>query len=187
MQDLRSVSGGMEGRPIFEYISSKSGDNSFSCSSASALILRAGIFNRHVGKGPHGIIPFGIETAILENVKPEPMLLDVQSLHTADDFACNICIAVEYEIIDLKKHELDYENTPALIHMLCAGVVSQRVHAAKFKTIKEDDWLQKLKAPFNRIARKRGVRITEIALQDFSNGTASRHWHEGIDLDIGGE
>ena len=44
-----------------------------------------------------------------------------------------------------------------------------------------------LKSKINRKIKKRGGRFTELVLTDLSNGEAIRYWHEGIELDFGGE
>ncbi len=149
------------------------------------VVLRCGKYKRTVGPGFRwlwpALVPWLAEQIITANVKPEPMCLEIQSLITLDSYAVNLCIGMEYQIIDIKAHELDFEETADTIALLACGVVAESVQKLKFKELGAG-WAKTLKAPINRKARKRGAEITEIALQDFSNGEAVRYWHEGIEL-----
>ena len=151
-----------------------------------ALIIRAGKFHRKRGPGWWLIIPLGIEKSIVENVKPEPVYLDVQSLHTNDQYAMNICVGGEYEIIDLKKHTLDFENTQVTNCLVAASVITEMVQINKFNTVNGELVRSRLRR-INAKIKKRGARFTGIWLQDASNGAAARYWHEGIELDLGGD
>ena len=146
-----------------------------------AVVLRCGKYHRTVGSGLRWVIPAGFEDVITANVKPQPLCLEIQSLLTSDSYAVNLCVGMEYRIIDIKVHELDFEETADTVALLACGVVSESVQRLKFKDLGAG-WVQTLRAPINRKARKRGAEITEIALQDLSNGEAVRYWHEGIDL-----
>ena len=145
------------------------------------VVLRCGKYHRTVGPGLRWIIPAGFEEVITNNIKPEPMYLDIQSLHSADGYAVNVCIGMEYQIVDIKVHELDFEETATTVALLACGIVAESVQKLKFKEL-GPEWVKTLKAPINRKARKRGGEITEIALQDLSNGDAVRYWHEGIEI-----
>ena len=149
-----------------------------------ALIIRAGNFNRWHGPGWCWIWPLGVEDVIAENVKPEPGVLGVQSLHSSDGYAVNIGVGCEYEIFDLKAHTLDFEDSYMTNCLLAAGIISDMVQANKFNDI-DNDLVKSLRTKINRKINKRGGRFTEMALSDLSNGGATRYWHEGIDL--GGE
>lgn len=150
------------------------------------LVIRAGKFHRKHGPGWCWLWPLGVEDVITENVKPDAGALEGQSLHSADDFAVNICVGCEYEIFDLKIHALDYEEAYATNCIVAAGVITNMVQANKFKDI-DDDLVRSLRTVINRKIKKRGARLTELALSDLSNGEAVRYWHEGIDLDFGAE
>ena len=146
-----------------------------------ALVMRCGKFNRWHGPGWCWLIPLGIESNTSENVKPEPVKLEVQSLHSSDGFAVNICVGMEYEIVDLKTHTLDFEDTLATNTMVAAGVVTVMVKENKFDDI-TDALVKKQLSTINRKIKKRGAHITEIVLQDLSSGEAVRYWHEGIEI-----
>ena len=145
------------------------------------LVLRCGKFNRWHGPGWCWLIPFGVENNLVENVKPEPILIEVQSLHASDDYSVNICVGIEYQIVDLKTHTLDFENTQTTNAMVTAGVVTDMVKSHKLKDI-NDALVKSHRIIINRKIKKRGARITEIVLQDLSNGEAARYWHEGIEI-----
>ena len=146
-----------------------------------ALVMRCGKFSRWHGPGWCWLIPLGIEDNISENVKPEPVQLEVQSLHSSDGFAVNICVGMEYEIVELKIHTLDFEGTQATNTMIAAGVVTDMVQGSKYTDI-TDTLVKGLRASINRKIKKRGAHITEMVLTDLSNGEAARYWHEGIEL-----
>jgi len=149
------------------------------------VILRRGKFHRTVTSGWWWVQPAGQDELLVTNVKPEPMYLDVQSLHTKDDYACNIQVGIIYRITDVKLFLLENEDTPDIIGMLCAGVVSKSVTGNKWTALREDGYADSLRAPMNRKVRKRGAEIDEVVVQDFASGHASRLWHEGIALDMG--
>lgn len=151
-----------------------------------ALIIRAGKFHRKRGPGWWLIIPLGVEECIVENVKPEPIFFEVQSLHTSNDYAMNIGVGAEYEIIDLKAHTLDFENSATTNVIVAAGVITEMVQTNKFNEI-TGELVKKQLTKINSRIKKRGARLTGIWLQDASNGQASRYWHEGIELDLGGD
>jgi membrane protease subunit HflK len=151
------------------------------------VVLRQGKFNRVVEPGLRWIIPFGQEEVLVANVKPEPMYLDVQSLHTADDYACNIQVGLIWRITDIKEFLIENEDTEDIVGMLCSGLVTRSVHANKWTALRKDGYAGSLKAPMNRKVRKRGAEIDEVVVQDFAAGHASRIWHEGIALDMGEE
>jgi regulator of protease activity HflC (stomatin/prohibitin superfamily) len=149
------------------------------------VILRQGKYNREVGPGLRFIIPFNQEEIIVANVKPEPMYLDVQSLHTADDYACNIQVGLIWRIIDVKEFLIENDDTEDMVGLLCSGIVTKSVHTHKWAALREERYADSLKAPMNRKIRKRGAEIDEVVIQDFAAGHASRIWHEGITLDLG--
>ena len=146
-----------------------------------AIVLRKGLFHKHCGPGWCWLRPAGIDNHIVENVKPEPVQLEVQSLHTLDDIAANICVGMEYEIVDLKTHTLCFEDTQTTNTMVAAGVISNMVQRHKFADI-NDDLVKKQRAIINKKIKKRGAHITEMMLSDLSNGEAVRYWHEGIEI-----
>lgn len=150
------------------------------------LVIRAGKFHRHRGPGWCWLWPLGYESNIAENVKPEPVSLDIQSLHTSDHYAVNISVGAEYEIFDLKAHTLDFEESHATNCMIAAGVITKMVQQSKFSEL-NDDLVKSLRSTINRKIKKRGGRFTELALQNLSNGAAVRYWHEGIDLAVHSE
>jgi regulator of protease activity HflC (stomatin/prohibitin superfamily) len=150
------------------------------------LVIRAGKFHRKRGPGWCWLWPMNYEDVITENVKPEPVMLEVQSLHTLDDYAVNICVGMEYEIIDLKVHELDFESSHATNCMIAAGCITDMVRGNKFKDI-DDSLVKSIRSTINKKIKKRGGHLTEMMLQDLSNGEAIRYWHEGIELDFGDE
>ena len=146
-----------------------------------ALVMRCGKFSRWHGPGWCWLIPLGIEDNTAENVKPEPVQLEVQSLATLDDIAANICVGMEYEIVDLKTHTLDFEESQTMNTMVAAGVITNMVQKHKFADI-NDDLVKKQRTIINKKIKKRGAHITEMVLQDLSNGEAVRYWHEGIEI-----
>lgn len=149
------------------------------------VVLRRGKFHRVVEPGWRWIQPAGQDEVLVANVKPEPMYLDVQSLHTEDDYACNIQVGVVWRIICIKTFLLENEDTEDIVSMLCSGVVTKSVHKKKWTALREDRYADSLKAPMNRKVKKRGAEIDDVVVQDFAAGHASRLWHEGISLDLG--
>ena len=149
------------------------------------VVLRRGEFHRVVDPGLRLVQPAGQDEVLVANVKPEPMYLDVQSLHTADDYACNIQVGIIWRITDIKLFLLENEDTEDIVSMLCAGIVTKSVHGHKWAALREDGYADTLKAPMNRKVRKRGAEIDEVVVQDFAAGGASRLWHEGIAFDMG--
>ena len=145
------------------------------------LVLRCGNFNRWHGPGWCWLIPLGIENNIVENVKPEPVMLEVQSLVSSDGYAVNICVGMEYAITDLKKHTLDFEETQTTNTMIASGVVANMVQNNKFNEI-NCDLVKGLQLAINVEINKRGANVSEVVLQDLSSGEATRYWHEGIEL-----
>jgi regulator of protease activity HflC (stomatin/prohibitin superfamily) len=149
------------------------------------VVLRRGKFHRVVDPGLRLVQPAGQDEVLVANVKPEPMYLDVQSLHTADDYACNIQVGIIWRITDIKEFLLENDDTEYTVGMLCAGVVTRSVHSNRWTALRDPGYADTLKAPMNRKVRKRGAEIDEVVVQDFAAGHASRLWHEGIALDMG--
>ena len=148
------------------------------------VVLRQGRFHRVVGPGFRWIIPFGQEDVIVVNVKPEPMYLDVQSIHTADDYASNIQVGIIWRVTDVKTFIIENEDTDVMVGMLCSGVVWSSILGCKWTEIRDPGYPHTLKAPMNRKVRKRGAEIDEVIVQDFASGGADRIWHEGIDISV---
>ena len=149
------------------------------------VVLRRGKFHRVVKPGLRLVQPAGQDEVLVANVKPEPMYLDVQSLHTADDYAANIQVGIIWRITDIKTFLLENDETEDIVGMLCSGVVSKSVVGNKWTALRKDSYADSLRAPMNRKVRKRGAEIDEVVVQDFAAGHASRIWHEGIALDMG--
>ncbi len=143
--------------------------------------MRCGKFNRWHGPGWCWLIPLGIESNTSENIKPEPVKFEVQSLHSSDGYAVNIGVGMEYEIVDLKAHTLDFEDTQATNAMVAGGVITDMVQKNKFNDI-NDALVKSQRAAINRKIKKRGGRVTKMILTDLSSGEATRYWHEGIEL-----
>ncbi len=149
------------------------------------VVLRRGKFHRVVKPGLRLVQPAGQDEVLVANVKPEPMYLDVQSLHTGDDYASNIQVGLVWRITDIRVFLLENDDTEDIVSMLCSGVVSRSVQSTKWTAIRAPGYPDTLKAPMNRKVRKRGAEIDEVVVQDFAAGGASRLWHEGISLDMG--
>ena len=151
------------------------------------VVLRKGIFHRLLEPGARGIIPFSVEQAIHVNVVPEPIYLDVQSLHTKDEYACNVQIGFTWRIVDPKKYTLDFEDTESIITMVTSGIVTETVHETTWAGMKRRGFAQKFQEPFNSAVSRYGVEIDEVIMQDFTTGIAERIWHEGISLELTSE
>ena len=148
------------------------------------VVLRKGIFHRLLEPGAHGIIPFSYEEGTPVNVMPEPIYLDVQSLHTKDDYACNVQIGFTWRIVDPRKYTLDFEDTEDIVTMLTSGVVTETIHETTWAGIRKKGFAQTLQKPFNSAIFAYGVEIDRVIMQDFTAGIAERIWHEGISLDL---
>lgn len=148
------------------------------------VVLRRGLYNRTIYPGWQWLWPAGFEEFITENVRPEPVKLEVQSLHTKDTLAANISVAAEYEIFDIKAHILDFEDSFTTNCIIAAGAISSLVQETRFADLTDAE-VGSIKGKINRKIKKRGGRFTELVLTDFSNGEAIRYWHEGIELDFG--
>ncbi len=148
------------------------------------VILRQGRFHRTVGPGFRWILPLNQEDIIVANVKPEPMYLDVQSLHTADDYACNLQVGIIWRIIDIKKFIIDFDESEDILGMLCSGVVSNSIHKTKWDGVRESGYPDSLLKPMDKKAIEIGAEIGEVIIQDLATGSADRLWHEGISIDI---
>lgn len=150
-----------------------------------AVILRFGKYHRTVGPGAHWILPFSMEDAISVNIKPEPMYLDVQSLHTEDQYLINIQVGFTYKVVSPKTFLLDYEDTEDIIALLTSGFVTEAVHNTTWTDLRDGLWLRDLKTRANRAARKRGAVIDEVIVQDMASGSADRLWIEGMSVHLG--
>lgn len=151
------------------------------------VILRQGRFHRVVGPGLRWVRPLAQDEVLTVNVKPEPMHLDIQSLHTADGYNCNIQIGIIWRVTDVKEFLIENEDTDNIVGILCSGVVSESVQKSKWTDIADSGYATSLKAPMNRKVRKRGAEIDEVIVQDFVSGRADRIWHEGITFSLGSE
>jgi len=148
------------------------------------VVLRAGKFHRTIDPGMRWIIPLNIETIFVDNSKPAPLYLDVQSLSTSDDYACNIQVGIIWRIVDIKQFIVEIEDAEDVLAMLCSGVVSKSVHDTKWAAIRDKKYPESLRNPMNKLARQLGAEIGEVVIQDLATGGADRLWHEGISLDI---
>ncbi len=147
-----------------------------------AVVLRYGKYIRTIGPGFRWLWPLNIERTINVNVKPEPMYLDTQSLHTKDDYLINIQVGITYQVTSPKTFLLDFENTEDTIAMLISGLVTEAVHRAKWSDMRNGVWSRGLKTRSNRICSKRGAKVNDIIVQDLANGDANRLWIEGVEL-----
>lgn len=146
------------------------------------VILRKGKFLKTVGPGMHGLLPGKFDRAITHNIKPDPMELDIQSIHTKDDYATNFNIGLIWKVTDIREFLLEWENTEEMIDLLATGVCSAAIIDAKWAEVNTNKFLQELRAPINRKVRKRGAEVTEVMRINCSNGEAARYWHEGIEI-----
>jgi len=147
-----------------------------------AVVLRFGKYTRTLGPGMHWILPFGMEDLIDVNVKPEPLYLDPQSVHTQDDYLVNVQVGITFRVTDPRTFLLEYEETDAAIAMLVSGYVADAIKRAKWADLRGDIWTKGLKARANRMAHKRGAHIEELIVQDLASGSANRLWIEGVEL-----
>ncbi len=146
------------------------------------VILRKGKFRKVVGAGMHWLLPGKFERIITQNIKPDPMELDIQSVHTLDGYATNFNIGLIWKVTDVREFLLEWENTQQMIDLLATGVCSAAIIDSKWVEVNTNKFLQGLKAPINRKVRKRGAEVTEVMRINCSNGEATRYWHEGIDF-----
>ena len=150
-----------------------------------AVVLRAGRYNRTLEPGLRFIIPLAIEDVITVNIKPEPVFLDNQSVHTSDDYLINIQVGMSFRVTNPKTYLVDYEDTEDLIRLLVNGLVAHAVKAASWREANNPNFIPDLRKQANKIARKRGAFIDDLVLIDLANGRADRLWHEGISLSLG--
>lgn len=148
------------------------------------VILRLGRFSRVVDPGPRYLLPMGIDRVLTVNAMPDPIYLDLQSVHTKDDYKVNIQVGVIWEVTDPKAFLIDNENTEHMIRMLCSGVVLEKAQQTSWAAAREEGFADTLRTPMNRKIKKRGARITDVVIQDFTAGDASRLWHEGIHVSL---
>ena len=94
------------------------------------VVLRRGKFHRVVKPGWRLIQPAGQDEVMVVNVKPEPMYLDVQSLHTKDDYPTNIQVGIIWRVTDAKAFLIENDDTEDMVGMLCSGVVSRSIFGA---------------------------------------------------------
>ena len=146
------------------------------------VILRCGKFHRVKGPGFRWLIPAKFERSLPFNVVPDPMELDIQSLHTQDGYAINFNIGLIWKVTDIRVFLLEWESTEEMIGLLAYGVCSNSIIDSKWAIVNTNKFLQSLKAPINRKVRKRGAEVTEIMRVNCSNGEAARYWHEGIEI-----
>jgi len=147
-----------------------------------AVVLRMGKYSRTIGPGFRWVWPLHIEDIISVNVKPEPLYLDPQSVHTQDDYLVNVQVGITFRVTDPRTYLLEYESTDAAIAMLVSGYVAEAIQRAKWAALRDRVWTKGLKARANRAARKRGAYIDELIIQDLASGSANRLWIEGVEL-----
>jgi hypothetical protein len=147
-----------------------------------AVVLRAGRYHRTVAPGAHYILPFAVEDVISTNVKPEPVYLDTQTVHTLDGYVVHIQVGYVYAVTVPKTFLLDFEDTEDTISMLLSGLVAQTIQQTKWADLQTPGWLTNLKRRANKKARKRGALISELVIQDLASGEANRLWVEGVDI-----
>lgn len=149
------------------------------------VVLRTGKYARTIEPGLRLVIPMGIERVIMVNIKPEPVLLDNQSVHTKDDYLINLQVGMSLRVRDPKRYLIDYEDTENLICMLVNGLVAHAVQEHTWKEVNKPSFIPDLRKGANKIARKRGAFIDKLVLIDLANGNADRIWHDGVDISLG--
>jgi len=151
------------------------------------VVLRQGRFHRTVGPGMRWILPLNLEQVLVDNSKPAPMYLDVQSIPTLDDYACNIQVGVIWRIWDIKTWIIDIEDAEDMLGMLCSGVVYDVLQETKWVDAGNKAFKKALIKKMNKLANELGAEIGEVVIQDFATGGADRIWHEGISIGLGFE
>ena len=148
----------------------------------AGVVLRFGRYNRTIGPGWRWLWPLGVERHMVENVKPDTMMLGIQSLHTSDDYAINIQYSIQWEVFDVRAFLLDVEGGREAITDVAADHVSDFVQVNKWKDVSHPNFKKALKAPINRQIKKWGARVLWVRQHDCSASEAKRYWHEGIEI-----
>ena len=130
--------------------------------------LRMGKFKRTVGAGWWLHRPFGIDEFHVLNVKPDAMDLDEQTLTTLDDIKIVITVVMIWEIFDIKRCTLDVEDAAETLQQIAVGYVHDRVEVTNFNEICTKEFRTGLKRSIQRQARKWGITVSQVRIQDFA-------------------
>jgi len=132
------------------------------------IVLQAGKYRRTVGPGWWLHCPLGIDEFHTMNVKPDAMELDEQVLTTADDKAIIIKVVLMWSIFDIKKCILDVEDAADTLSQIAVGYVHDIVEETEWDDIRTKAFRSALKQRIQKQARKFGITVSQVKLQDLA-------------------
>lgn len=139
-----------------------------------ALVLRLGSFNREIGSGFNWIIPFGIETVLVDNIVPRVLNLQTQSLTTLDGKTIVFSAIITANIFNLKKALLEVEGVDDALVDSCLGVIGKIVRSSTLDQLKNPEIQDLFKKSCHEQSKDFGIRISKFQVTDFSESKTFR-------------
>lgn len=134
----------------------------------AGVVLRFGKFHREVGPGLVWLLPFFIDKLVWDNVVIEPLSIGPQSLTTKDGKSVVISPIVYFRIVEPRVFLLDVEGRNVIVKTTTCSVTSLYVRKHTWAELQELDIENDLAILVRRKAKKFGVGIEEIGLEDFA-------------------
>ncbi len=133
-----------------------------------AVLLRFGLFRRVLEPGFHWRLPFRIDEASYENVKPRTTHISGLSTTTKDGKSVGFDAIVTWSIVDIEKALLEVNDIQDAITDACAGEIGTRMTEETWDAICSGAAWDKLTTACRRRGKKWGINIEEVQLAGVS-------------------
>lgn len=132
------------------------------------VVLRFGVFHRHLSPGFHWVVPLGVERVITDEVVTRVVNLNSQSLTTSDGVPVVVGGAVTMSIHNIKKALLNVRTVQQAVADSCCGVIGREVSGADWDQLTKSEFAFNLSGQCREYAKKYGITIERVQLTDLS-------------------
>lgn len=132
------------------------------------VLLRLGTFNRVLEPGFHFVIPFAVDTILVDNIVTRTSDLASQSLTTKDNKTVSLTAVITSNIRDIKKALLEVEGVDHALVDACSAAIGDYVRDFTWEELRGSLSVETLTKLCRKNAWRYGIEIERVQLADLA-------------------
>lgn len=129
------------------------------------VLLRYGIFKKELDKGLHFKIPFA-DTVLRAIIRTNTFHIATVNVTTLDGKTISVGAMVEYDIFDIHKFLLEFNESESNAHDLTRGIIADYLQDCSWEDCKKKPTLTKIKNKLKDIYADMGMNVTKVLFGD---------------------
>lgn len=131
------------------------------------IVLRFGRFHREIQPGFNWLWPLA-ERAIVDEVVPETINLEAQSLTTNDDVNVLVSGVLVVKKRNIKKVSLEVQGVEEVVGESGSGVLANLILASRYQDIRRPEFLDAVRKAVHEDVTKWGIDVMSFKFQDLA-------------------